>query len=234
MADGGRFVVAGQRPWNRATFERHLAGEPGRWSFAADQAELAEQLADRPQLVFFLHWSDLVPEETTSTFECVCFHMTDVPFGRGGSPLQNLIDRGIRVTQLSALKMTAEVDAGPVYAKVPLELWGTAEEIYMRADVQAVGLIRRIVSGDLVPVDQSGPVTRFRRRTPAQSALTGDLADLDAVADFIRMLDAEGYPHAFVDVGPFRVTFTGATRYLDRIEARAVVRRRDGTEEGRR
>ncbi len=26
-------------------------------------------------------------------FECVCFHMTDVPYGRGGSPLQNLIIR---------------------------------------------------------------------------------------------------------------------------------------------
>ncbi len=37
-------------------------------------------------------------------------HMTDVPYGRGGSPLQNLIARGHTSTKLTAMRMTAEVD----------------------------------------------------------------------------------------------------------------------------
>ena len=41
--------------------------------------------------------------------------MTDLPFGRGGSPLQNLIVRGYKETMLSAIKCVGEVDAGPIY-----------------------------------------------------------------------------------------------------------------------
>ena len=47
-----------------------------------------------PDFVFFPHWSWLIPEDIHGRFECVIFHMTDVPYGRGGSPLQNLIVRG--------------------------------------------------------------------------------------------------------------------------------------------
>ncbi len=48
-------------------------------------------------------------------FNCVVFHMTDLPFGRGGSPLQNLISRGIYKTKISAIKVVKEIDAGPIY-----------------------------------------------------------------------------------------------------------------------
>ena len=42
-----------------------------------------------------------VPEEIYNNFECVIFHMTDVPFA-GGSPLQNLITRGVMPNEISA------------------------------------------------------------------------------------------------------------------------------------
>jgi methionyl-tRNA formyltransferase len=54
-----------------------------------------------------------------------------LPYGRGGSPLQNLIDLGHKDTFVSALKMTEELDAGAIYLKKPLSLEGLAEEIYM-------------------------------------------------------------------------------------------------------
>ena len=59
--------------------------------------------------------------------------MTDLPFGRGGSPLQNLITRGISKTKISALRCNEEIDAGPIYLKRPLSLHGSAEEIYQLA-----------------------------------------------------------------------------------------------------
>jgi len=55
--------------------------------------------------------------------------MTYMPYGRGGSPLQNLIVRGYRHTKLTALRMVEEFDAGPVYLKEDLCLEGNAEEI---------------------------------------------------------------------------------------------------------
>lgn len=35
-----------------------------------------------PLFVFFPHWSWIIPQEIYDNFECVVFHMTDLPFGR--------------------------------------------------------------------------------------------------------------------------------------------------------
>ena len=80
-----------------------------------------------PDWIFFPHWSWIIRQHIYDNYRCVIFHMTDVPYGRGGSPLQNLIVRGHKETMLSAIKCVAELDAGPVYCKVPLSLEGTAE-----------------------------------------------------------------------------------------------------------
>ena len=86
----------------------------------------------RPRYVFFPHWSWKIPQAVFDKFECIIFHMTDVPFGRGGSPLQNLIVRGIQNTKLTALRCAAEMDAGDVYLKCDLSLEGSAEQILRR------------------------------------------------------------------------------------------------------
>ena len=154
------YIVAGSRPWNRAVFDAQLAHLPGNWHFAATSDELSTPLnfGDRPRYIFFLHWSMRVPDEWLDSQECVCFHMTDVPYGRGGSPLQNLIQRGHRDTMLTALRMVHEMDAGPVYAKRPLSLEGSAEEIYLRAGRLSAEIIADMVRDEPVPVAQSGGV----------------------------------------------------------------------------
>ncbi len=48
----------------------------------------------KPEYIFFPHWSWIIPSEIYENFKCIVFHMTDLPYGRGGSPLQNLISRG--------------------------------------------------------------------------------------------------------------------------------------------
>ena len=46
-----------------------------------------------PKYIFFPHWSKKVDTKIVNNYECVCFHETDLPYGRGGSPIQNLILR---------------------------------------------------------------------------------------------------------------------------------------------
>ncbi len=214
MADrpAGHHLVCGSRPWNRDTFERVAAAVPGTWSFAATPAELDAALASGPEpaWVFFLHWSWIVPPRVHGAHRCVVFHMTDLPYGRGGSPLQHLILAGRTETVLSAIVMTDELDAGPVYAKRRLSLAGTAEEIYRRADGVAEELIAHLVAEEPVPSPQVGEPVVFARRRPAQSEVPPDLPDLAAWYDFVRMLDADGYPHAFIDHGRFRITLRDA------------------------
>jgi len=44
----------------------------------------------KPIFMFFPHWSWKIPREIYENFDCVGFHMTDLPYDRGGSPIQNL------------------------------------------------------------------------------------------------------------------------------------------------
>jgi methionyl-tRNA formyltransferase len=175
-------------------------------------------------LIFFPHWSWLIPKDVYSNFECVIFHMTDLPYGRGGSPLQNLIVRGNRETMLSAFKCVQELDAGPVYLKRRLSLAGTAENILRRAGVLTQKMILEIVKKRPVPQTQSGEVTEFTRRRPED----GDVAPLerlDQVYDHIRMLDAVGYPPAFLNAGQLRLEFSKAKMSEEFIEAKVRIRR---------
>lgn len=221
-----RYCIVGRQPWNRKHYEEILKNAEGEWDFIASDEELAG-LAGTGTLyrfVFFLHWSKKVPIDFLRTNECVCFHMTDVPYGRGGSPLQNLIARGHKETKLTALKMTSEFDAGPVYLKTSLSLeHGTAEEIFIRASKLSCELALAIARDEPVPVEQSGVPVNFKRRAPSESALPINMKSLEAVFDHIRMLDCEGYPNAFLDFGKFRLTFRRASLHHDCIDVDVTI-----------
>ena len=129
------YVVATVKTWNDKAFALHTSKIAGHWHLVKSPEELTlEYLLDiKPRYIFFPHWSWIVPVEITKQYECVCFHMTDVPYGRGGSPLQNLIIRGHTETKLSALNMQSGLDVGPVYIKKDLSLQGSATNIFERA-----------------------------------------------------------------------------------------------------
>lgn len=216
---GTTYIFATPKPWNLDVFDRRRQALPGNWSICTSPDDLATMVAGlAPRYVFFPHWSHIVPESVLNATECVCFHMTDLPYGRGGSPLQNLIERGHADTVLTALRMTSVLDGGPVYAKRPLSLAGNAHRIYQRAAEISLDLIEWIAETEPAALPQEGPPTVFTRRTPEQSRLPESL-EADKLYDHIRMLDAPGYPHAFMDHGPWRALFTAAERTEDGIAA---------------
>jgi len=214
------YVVVGSRSWNRRVFSDILSSYPGKWIFwcTKEQVSLQSLSSLRPQYIFFLHWSWRIHDEIIDKYECVCFHMADVPYGRGGSPLQNLIIRGHRQTKLTALRMVRELDAGPVYMKRDLSLEGNAEEIYIRATYLSAEMIKEMIQTKPVATPQTGDAYIFERRNPEQSAIP-NLESLPQLHDFIRMLDAEGYPRAFIEHNGYRYEFSRANLYDGRIEA---------------
>jgi len=229
----GRAVIASDRPWNAgmvATLRERTA-----YSFeliSTPRDLTVERLsAINPRFVFFPHWSHRIEPGIHKQFECVVFHMTDLPFGRGGSPLQNLIVRGIYVTKISAFQCVDEMDAGPIYLKRPLSLHGSAEEIFIRTSGTIADMIVEILASLPAPTPQAGSPTLFDRRTPED----GDLASarsLEQAFDMIRMLDAEGYPNAFLKVGPFKIEFTRAAKKTDQLFADARIRLADDPKGG--
>ena len=208
------YIVVGTKKWNRRIFDEKISHFKGKWVLIdnKDDLTLVNIKQYNPRYIFFLHWSWLVPENIFENFECICFHMADVPYGRGGSPLQNLIMNGHRQTKLTALRMVHELDAGPVYMKRDLCLEGNAEEIYLRATYLSAEMIKDIITTNPVPMPQAGEAVVFKRRTPAQSAIPM-FDSLIQLHDFIRMLDADGYPFAFIAYNGFRYEFSRANLY---------------------
>ena len=221
------YVVAATKPWNAGVFQRRTAALAGNWHFIERPEELTAAAIGilSPRYVFFPHWSWRVPSEILDGFECVCFHMTDLPYGRGGSPLQNLIVRGHTSTMLTALRMVEDLDAGPIYLKKPLSLDGRAEDVFMRAAELTYDLISEIITREPIPVPQVGEAVLFRRRTPDQSRLPGNMP-IAGLYDFIRMLDAPTYPKAFIELGELRLEFDNARLVAsDVIEACVTIRK---------
>lgn len=218
------YVIATSRSWHEPMAERlkEKCGLPFHLITRKKELTLDRLTELAPRYVFFPHWSYIIPAEIHDKFECVIFHMTDVPFGRGGSPLQNLIVRGITDTKITALRCTDQVDAGPVYMKRPLSLHGTAEEIYLRAGVVIEEMIAEIIHSEPSPCEQVGKVVTFKRRRSEESDIceTTGLAEL---YNHIRMLDADGYPRAFLQSGRFRLEFSGVVSKKGRLLANVAI-----------
>ena len=128
-----KILIATHKSWNIERAYKLIKDECDHdIRLVTEKDELTEKMVEEfsPNYIFFPHWSYYIPESIYEKYECVVFHMTDLPFGRGGSPLQNLIVRGIKTTKISAIKVVDGLDAGPIYLKENLELYGTAQEIY--------------------------------------------------------------------------------------------------------
>lgn len=213
-------VLVTSRIWNQDMVE-HLGARTGRNFLlitAREDLTVEKLIPINPEFIFFPHWSHHIDSSIYERFECVVFHMTDLPYGRGGSPLQNLIARGIYETKISALRCVGEMDAGPIYLKNPLSLHGSAEEIFLRASNVIESMITEMLQESRDPIPQEGLPTVFKRRRPEE----GDLAiakSLEQVFDMIRMLDAEGYPSAFLNIGSFKLEFTRASRKAGHVVA---------------
>ena len=210
----GRYVVATTKSWNINNYEELVLKFPDEeFYLITEKEQLTRKFLDeiQPQYVFFPHWSWIIPKEIYENYECVVFHMTDLPFGRGGSPLQNLIVRGIYDTKVSAIKVESGIDTGPVYMKMPIDIsYGNVEEI--------LGCVSEIVFKKMIPCflqkelcasQQEGEVVCFKRRTADESRIPEGISERQ-IYDYIRMLDGEGYPKAYKDVDDVRMYFSNA------------------------
>lgn len=225
-----KYMIAAIKSWNVENSRKFISDNPDfEIALVADKNELTfDQVKEfNPRYIFFPHWSWIIPKDIYENFECVVFHMTDLPFGRGGSPLQNLIERGIYQTKISAIRVVEELDGGPIYLKRDLNLQGSASQIFKRASqIIFADMIPYIIRSEPVPVPQKGEVVVFQRRTPEQSNVAG-MSNLTKVYDYIRMLDAEGYPLGFIETDNLKVEFFDAKLKRDHVLVTARIKIRN-------
>ena len=220
------YCVATVRSWNIAEFENSIRHFPGDWHLVSEEAllNLDYLRAIGPKAIFFPHWNWKVSKEIVSSFECVAFHAAPLPFGKGGSPIQNLIARGFSETKLTAFRMKPGFDDGDIYLQRDLSLSGSAHEIFLRISKLAASMIKDIITDWPTPVPQVGEAVTFKRRTPEQSRLDAT-PDLQKIYDHIRMLDAPEYPRAFIEIEGARIEFSDAELLDGSVRATATFRK---------
>ena len=203
-----KLILLTSKSWHKDLFNFLKLRENEDWSIITSKDDFVfSKIKDlNPNKIFIPHWSHIIPSNIFEKFECIVFHMTDLPYGRGGSPLQNLIVRGHQDTMISAIQIDQGVDTGNIYLKKPLSLKGSAKDIFERATVVIQKMILEILSSDINPVPQKGVATIFKRRS-AKDGCMNELKEIEEVYDYIRMLDAEGYPPAFIETDSFKIDF---------------------------
>lgn len=136
---------------------------------------------ESPRYIFFPFWSDYISPEIYENHECVIFHTSDLPKGRGPHPLQNLIIRGVKSTKICALRCSKEIDAGPIYLKCDVDIsHGTADEIYDRIDdIIRTKMIPHIIKHEPEPTPQEGTPTYYEK------------IGTKNIIDFVRMLETD-------------------------------------------
>ena len=207
------YLIASHKPCNSFLIgDMKLVFPKDNWFFIDNKEDFNSKNLQKiaPEYIFIPHWSYLIKEDIYKSYNCIVFHMTDLPYGRGGSPLQNLISRGFSETKISAIVVEKQLDAGPVYLKKNLSLLGTAEEIFIRANKVIGVMITEIINEKIKPELQTGTPSVFKRLTPEMSAITNELNNTGYLYDHIRMLDAEGYPKAYLETEFYKFEFTRA------------------------
>jgi methionyl-tRNA formyltransferase len=194
---------------------------------ASQKEDLLEQAAlCQPDLILFPHWSWIIPPSIHEAFTCIVFHTADLPFGRGGSPIQNQIKRGIFDSYLCALRVSEKLDEGDIYIKQPVSLRGTADEVMLRiADIIFHRMIPDMISALPTPVPQKGEPVVFKRLSPSDSRVP-DHFTMDELFHHIQMLDGEGYPAAYIESEQFKIEFSRASLKPGYILADAKITRK--------
>ena len=178
-----------------------------------------------PKIIFFIHWSELIKESFYKKYLCIQFHASNLPKGRGGSPIQNQILLNIKKTKISAFKMSKKLDSGPICLQNKFTLDGTAEQILIRMEKISVLMTKKIVKMKNIKFyKQKGIPSFFKRRTYEQSQINlKKINTISKLYDFMRMLDAPGYPSSYIKLNKFKFIFNNIRSYKNKINAKIEI-----------
>jgi methionyl-tRNA formyltransferase len=214
------YVIASSKKWFSNSINSELFNKD-RFIEISHKDELSVEWLNKikPKYIFFPHWHWKVPMEIWSKFECVVFHTAPLPYGRGGSPIQNLIIKGYVESPVYALKMSEGIDAGDIYHSINISLKGTIEEIFQRVSHVVNELISLIITSNIIPKKQEGDAFYFKRLSITDNELQPHL-DLNQIYDRIRMVDGLDYPRSYLTIGDIRLEFSEADLRSDAVFAK--------------
>tara|TARA_R110000851_G_scaffold202388_1_gene354144 strand:- start:380 stop:1024 length:645 start_codon:yes stop_codon:yes gene_type:complete len=151
--------------------------------------------------IFFIGWSWIIPTVIVEKFNCICMHPSPLPKYRGGSPLQNQIINGERLSAVTFFRMTGRLDAGNILWQKAFPLSGNLKDINFQIKTLCFSGIFDILNNNYKEYKQDeAQSSYFKRRTPEMSEISIDdikLYTAEDLHDKIRCLQ-DPYPNAFI------------------------------------
>jgi methionyl-tRNA formyltransferase len=162
-----------------------------------------EETRDVPEgdAAFFLGCSRIVPPEILGRNRLnLVVHGSDLPRGRGFSPVPWQVLEGKNRIPIVLFEAQETLDSGPIYFRDEIELDGTEllDEIQRKTWGRIEVLIARFLEahGTVSPVPQEGPPSFFAKRSRKDDELDPEKS-LAAQFDHLRIVDNERYPAWF-------------------------------------
>lgn len=162
-----------------------------------------------PPFIFFPHWSYYIPEKIYKNFNCIIFHTSHLPYGRGGSPIQNLIMKNFKRTQICAIQASKDLDSGKVYCREKISLKGNLDKIFFDVSKKILKMIKKISNKKYNLTKQKGRKHIFKRLKKIDS----DISRLNKIEDIfnkIRSVDDDEYPRAYIHLKYCKIEFSKA------------------------
>lgn len=184
---------------------------PGRLS------EIKEQLAHyRAEAAVLVAFGKIIPQEVIDIFPkgIVNIHPSLLPKLRGSTPVETAILNGLTETGVSLMKLTAEMDAGPVYIQKAVRLTGheTKPELAGRLLAEGCELLSdnldRILRDELEPKVQDETEATYTRLLTKQDGQIGFDEPAEVIERQIRAF--MGFPKARANVLGRHVVITKA------------------------
>ena len=216
-----RLLVCSSRNWFKINEE---ISKTNTVKFITLEEELTVDSVDqfKPDYILFPHWNWIVKKDIHENYNCVVFHTAPLPYGRGGSPIQNLIMEGFQTSLVCAIKMTEKLDAGPIYSSSNISLEGNLNSIFLRLNDAVNELIVKIISKNPEPIAQVGAPHIFKRLGVEDNEIVYK-ANIEDFYDSIRMLDDPSYPNAYLRLENVCIEFFEISRKGEELFCKARI-----------
>lgn len=162
---------------------------------------------DQPTIAFYLSCLKIAPPEALAKARVnLVAHASDLPSGRGFSPIVWQILEGASVIPIRLIYADKEVDSGDIVLSDEISLDGHElnDEIRDRLGERIVEMCLRYLDAETPTTGrrQEGEPTWYRRRRPRDSALDPSRTIADQF-ELLRVVDNDRYP-AFFDFRGYR------------------------------
>ncbi len=223
LSEFDQFIVATKLPIYQSGIARQLKNFGKQYTIVNSPEQLNYiQESYTSGVVLFPHWSWKIPSKVLNKFVCIGFHPTDLPFGRGGSPFQNLIRMGINETVVTSFLISEQMDAGDILHKSVFKMPRTKIEFILEAYANVIeDQIRILMENVILPKKQFGQTTHFSRIN--NNLLDFENMGLDQIFDEIRMVDGVGYTPSQIEYTNYTLLFSEASLENGTLTAKVTI-----------